>query len=91
MDVTTIFAGVVLLLAIVLLISVIKIVPQGREFTVERFGKYTKTLSPGIGLSTMRGLAPICGAWCCPTMRRPSPVRAGSARRFIVKPACTPG
>jgi regulator of protease activity HflC (stomatin/prohibitin superfamily) len=39
MDVTTIFAGVVLLLAFVLLISVIKIVPQGREFTVERFGK----------------------------------------------------
>ena len=52
MDVTTIFAGVVLLLAIVLLISVIKIVPQGREFTVERFGKYTKTLSPGIGFLT---------------------------------------
>ena len=52
MDVTTIFAGVVLLLAIVLLISVIKIVPQGREYTVERFGKYTKTLSPGIGFLT---------------------------------------
>ena len=52
MDVTTIFAGVVLLLAIVLLISVIKIVPQGREFKVERFGKYTKTLSPGIGFLT---------------------------------------
>nr|WP_314436017.1 SPFH domain-containing protein [uncultured Brevundimonas sp.] len=52
MDVATIFAGVVLLLAIVLLFSVIKIVPQGREFTVERFGKYTKTLSPGIGFLT---------------------------------------
>jgi len=52
MDVTTIFAGVVLLLAIALLFSVIKIVPQGREFTVERFGKYTKTLSPGIGFLT---------------------------------------
>ena len=52
MDVTTIFAGVVLLLAIVLLFSVIKIVPQGREFTVERFGKYTKTLTPGIGFLT---------------------------------------
>ena len=44
MDVATIFAGVVLLLAIALLFSVIKIVPQGREFTVERFGKYKGTL-----------------------------------------------
>ncbi len=52
MDVLTIFAGVLLLLAIALLFSVIKIVPQGREFTVERFGKYTKTLSPGIGFLT---------------------------------------
>ena len=52
MDVTTIFAGVVLLLAIALLFSVIKIVPQGREFTIERFGKYTKTLTPGIGFLT---------------------------------------
>jgi len=50
MDVLTIFAGVLLFLAVSLLFSVIKIVPQGREFTVERFGKYTKTLSLGIGL-----------------------------------------
>ena len=41
-----------LVLAGALLFSVIKIVPQGREFTVERFGKYTKTLSPGIGFLT---------------------------------------
>ena len=52
MDATTIFAAVVLVLAGALLFSVIKIVPQGREFTVERFGKYTKTLSPGIGFLT---------------------------------------
>ena len=52
MDATTIFAAVVLVLAGALLFSVIKIVPQGREFTVERFGKYTKTLKPGISILT---------------------------------------
>ncbi|MFN3537992.1 MAG: SPFH domain-containing protein, partial [Brevundimonas sp.] len=39
-------------MAIALAFSVIKIVPQGREFTVERFGKYTRTLSPGISFLT---------------------------------------
>ena len=47
-----IFGIAILILAIVLLFSVVKIVPQGREFTVERFGKYTKTLTPGIHLLT---------------------------------------
>ena len=37
-----------LLLAIFLAVSAIKIVPQGYEFTVERFGRYTRTLKPGI-------------------------------------------
>lgn len=48
----TIFAVVLLVLALFLLFSVIKIVPQGREFTVERFGRYTRTLKPGISLLT---------------------------------------
>ena len=47
-----IFGIALLVLAIVLLFSVVKIVPQGREFTVERFGKYTKTLTPGIHVLT---------------------------------------
>ena len=46
------FAIALVVLAIVLLFSVVKIVPQGREFTVERFGKYTKTLAPGISILT---------------------------------------
>ncbi len=46
------FVGVLIVFAIVLLFSVVKIVPQGREFTVERFGKYTKTLKPGISILT---------------------------------------
>ena len=52
MQILDIFGIVVVVFAVILLFSVIKIVPQGREFTVERFGKYTKTLSPGISLLT---------------------------------------
>lgn len=32
----------------VLLYSTVKIVPQGQEWTVERFGRYTRTLRPGL-------------------------------------------
>lgn len=46
------FGLVLVLLALVVVFSTIKIVPQGREFTVERFGKYTRTLTPGIHLLT---------------------------------------
>jgi regulator of protease activity HflC (stomatin/prohibitin superfamily) len=35
-------------LAVVYVVLGVKTVPQGREWTVERFGKYTKTLSPGL-------------------------------------------
>ena len=43
---------VLVVLALALLFSVVKIVPQGREFTVERFGRYTRTLKPGISFLT---------------------------------------
>lgn len=36
------------LMAVVLAFSAIKVVPQGRQWTVERFGRYTTTLKPGI-------------------------------------------
>jgi regulator of protease activity HflC (stomatin/prohibitin superfamily) len=39
-------------LALVVLFGAVKIVPQGREFTVERFGRYTRTLKPGISFLT---------------------------------------
>ncbi|HEY9219388.1 MAG TPA: SPFH domain-containing protein [Phenylobacterium sp.] len=45
-------AAVLLILALVIVFSAIKIVPQGREFTVERFGRYTRTLKPGISFLT---------------------------------------
>ena len=40
------------LLALVILFGAVKIVPQGREFTVERFGRYVRTLKPGISFLT---------------------------------------
>ncbi|HSR54811.1 MAG TPA: SPFH domain-containing protein [Alphaproteobacteria bacterium] len=45
-----IFAIALLILGIVLVFLGVKIVPQGYEYTVERFGRYTKTLSPGLHL-----------------------------------------
>jgi regulator of protease activity HflC (stomatin/prohibitin superfamily) len=44
--------GLLVLLAIVVVLSTIKIVPQGREFTVEHFGRYVRTLKPGINILT---------------------------------------
>ncbi|NBU29127.1 MAG: SPFH/Band 7/PHB domain protein, partial [Caulobacteraceae bacterium] len=46
------FGVAILVLAVILLFSVIKIVPQGSEYTVERFGRYTRTLKPGISILT---------------------------------------
>jgi len=48
----TIFGLTVLLLALFVVLSAIKIVPQGREYTVERFGRYTRTLKPGMTILT---------------------------------------
>ncbi|PHR94433.1 MAG: hypothetical protein COA69_02215 [Robiginitomaculum sp.] len=35
-------------LALVVLVRTIKTVPQGMEYTIERFGRYTRTLKPGL-------------------------------------------
>ena len=42
--------GIIVALALTLLFMGIKQVPQGYEWTVERFGRYTKTLSPGLAI-----------------------------------------
>ena len=47
-----IFVAVVVVLAIFIINSIVKIVPQGYEFTVERFGRYTKTIKPGLHILT---------------------------------------
>jgi regulator of protease activity HflC (stomatin/prohibitin superfamily) len=44
-----IFVGVLLLFAVVTVFKAVRVVPQGYEWTVERFGRYTHTLSPGLG------------------------------------------
>lgn len=41
-------AFVVLLLVVVL--SAVKVIPQGMNYTVERFGRYTNTLKPGLNI-----------------------------------------
>ncbi|MEJ1404514.1 MAG: SPFH domain-containing protein, partial [Candidatus Sedimenticola sp. (ex Thyasira tokunagai)] len=45
-----IFVLFVLALAVVIVVLGAKRVPQGSEYTVERFGRYTKTLRPGLNL-----------------------------------------
>ena len=45
-----IFPLVLVVLAIVIAVSTIKVVPQGREYTVERLGRYTRTLKPGLSI-----------------------------------------
>ncbi len=50
MDPVGIFVGILVVLSIFVLFSTVKIVPQGFEFTIERFGKYQKTLTPGLHL-----------------------------------------
>ncbi|MEE8534482.1 MAG: SPFH domain-containing protein [Kiloniellales bacterium] len=46
----SIFVIAVLVLAVVLVFLGIKTVPQGLEYTVERFGRYTRTLAPGLNI-----------------------------------------
>ena len=47
LDITVI---VVVVIAILVLFSGVKTVPQGFAFTVERFGRYTRTLTPGLNI-----------------------------------------
>jgi regulator of protease activity HflC (stomatin/prohibitin superfamily) len=44
------FAIAIVVLAIVLILMGAKAVPQGMEYTVERFGRYIRTLRPGFHL-----------------------------------------
>ena len=38
----------ILVFAIILIFTMVKSVPQGENWTVERFGRYTRTLDPGL-------------------------------------------
>ncbi len=46
----SVFVLIVLVFAVALVFMGVKTVPQGFEFTVERFGRYTRTLAPGLHL-----------------------------------------
>lgn len=46
------FSIALVALSIFILWSTVKIVPQGYQFTVERFGRYVKTIKPGLHLLT---------------------------------------
>jgi regulator of protease activity HflC (stomatin/prohibitin superfamily) len=48
MSTFAIFVVVLLVVAVLLVFMGIKSVPQGREWTIERFGRYTHTLRPGL-------------------------------------------
>ncbi|GMR19613.1 MAG: SPFH domain-containing protein [Gammaproteobacteria bacterium] len=48
MDIITIFVYSIFTLVVILIVMGIKTVPQGNEYTVERFGRYTRTLRPGL-------------------------------------------
>jgi regulator of protease activity HflC (stomatin/prohibitin superfamily) len=40
----------IVILAIIIVTMSVKAVPQGFEYTIERFGRYVKTLPPGLGM-----------------------------------------
>jgi regulator of protease activity HflC (stomatin/prohibitin superfamily) len=44
----TMLAAVLLVAGIIILFKTVRMVPQGYEWTVERFGKYTHTMTPGL-------------------------------------------
>jgi regulator of protease activity HflC (stomatin/prohibitin superfamily) len=50
MDGFSTFTLVVVALAVVTVVMGVKTVPQGYEWTIERFGRYRKTLRPGLNL-----------------------------------------
>lgn len=50
MDGFSSFVVFFLVLAVVIVLMGVKSVNQGREYTVERFGRYTRTLRPGLNL-----------------------------------------
>ena len=48
MGATGFLAAVLLVAGVIVLFKTVRVVPQGYEWTVERFGKYTHTMDPGL-------------------------------------------
>ncbi len=49
-DISLIIAGIIIVAAVVIIASAVKIVSQGYEYILERFGRYQRTLKPGLNL-----------------------------------------
>ncbi|MEM7210943.1 MAG: SPFH domain-containing protein [Pseudomonadota bacterium] len=47
-NVAGIAVGVLVLFVLIVIVRAVRTVPQGEEWTVERFGRYTRTLNPGL-------------------------------------------
>ncbi|MGI6407150.1 MAG: SPFH/Band 7/PHB domain protein [Gammaproteobacteria bacterium] len=50
MDALLPFFAILLALVVIFFFTGVKVVPQGHQWTVERFGRYTTTLEPGLNL-----------------------------------------
>jgi regulator of protease activity HflC (stomatin/prohibitin superfamily) len=50
LNISAVVGVVIVLVVAITLFRAIKVVPQGIELTIERFGRYTHTLKPGLGL-----------------------------------------
>lgn len=50
MEMSVVISLFFVILVVLILFSTIKTVPQGYHWTVERFGRYTKTLTPGLNI-----------------------------------------
>lgn len=50
MDALLPFFAILLALVVIFFFAGVKVVPQGHQWTVERFGRYTTTLEPGLNL-----------------------------------------
>ena len=48
------FVWILLAFVVISIFRGVKSVPQGFEYTVQRFGRYTHTLSPGLGFVAVR-------------------------------------
>ena len=52
LDGFTLLALILAALAVATVLLGVKAVPQGRQYTIERFGRYTRTLAPGLNIIT---------------------------------------
>jgi regulator of protease activity HflC (stomatin/prohibitin superfamily) len=50
MSITTLIPIIIIVLAVVIVGFSVKVVPQASEYIVERFGRYQKTLNPGLNI-----------------------------------------